>query len=232
MMVRYANKFRLVLFVGIVFVSIVPIQTLLGLNSLIGPLTETVVAGGYVAFLLLFSIALIEALFVISLYFPGTIVLIGVMVAFTNKSPADLVVASLAVGLGAIAGSLLNYFATYYYYTHVKRLGHKSILDLSQRLFTKFGKYTSVLLSAHPNYLGALYTLFGVLRIGLGLTPLLNVLTVTGFVLGYFHAIRWVGLSVSEDSINALYIGLAFVTLYVALVAVFSVRDYLRAPGS
>lgn len=228
-MLHYADRFKLVLFVGIVFVSIVPIQNLLGLKSLIGPLTDAVIAGGTVSLLLLFVIALIEALFVVSLYFPGTIVLIAVMVAFTSKPIGDLLVASLAVGAGAIAGCLLNYAATYHYYTHVKRLGHKSLLDVSQRLFTRFGKYTSILLSAHPNYLGALYALFGVLRIELGVTPLLNLVSVTGFMLGYFLAIRWVGLSVSEDSINALYIGLTFIALYAVLVATFSVRAYLRA---
>lgn len=105
-------------------------------------------------------VSLIETLFVVSFYLPGSLVLLVLAASFRGDI-VQLEKLLVYYWVGVSIGVWFNYLLGRYSRNFVKRLGHKDILNKAQNLFSKFGYIVVSLFSIHPNYIGTLFLSFG-----------------------------------------------------------------------
>ena len=103
---------------------------------------------------------LIEAIFAVSFYFPGSFVIVLVVILFAGE-PMALVLCLAAVWVGVMAGIGIDYYFGYRFRTVVHWLGHRGMLDRIAVIYRRQGKWAVYIAALHPNYLGLLFTFLG-----------------------------------------------------------------------
>ncbi len=115
----------------------------------------------------LFFGLLLEGLFIVGLYFPGSVIVLG-SVVFWAVTPLDLVTVILAGSLTLIFVSFLNYLlGKHGYYKILKNVGAQKTLDRMETRFQKGYKPTLMIFSSSPNFLAIASVYAGIAHIKL-----------------------------------------------------------------
>jgi membrane protein DedA with SNARE-associated domain len=126
--------------------------------------------------------AFVEAIFMISVYFPGSLV-IAIAVVISDKSPDSLFTIGLLVWLGFVAALPLNYYlGKEGFYRGLLVLGGRDVIHKMQRWMERRGR-TAVLLSAcQPSILAFAVVCMGITREGLVRTIFLAAISLIPWV--------------------------------------------------
>lgn len=159
----------------------------------------------FLLFLLLSSI--LETMFALSFYFPGSVVLATVLLTLSSKLTLyKLVVPIIIIWSGVILGIFINYILGKYFSGFVDKLGHKNIINSTRKLIHKYGSLTSFFLSIHPNYIGTLYLVSGLMSISIKkMIPLTLIGTIISIVIWSTIFINTSTL-IQQSSINHTYL--------------------------
>ncbi|MFZ2586519.1 MAG: hypothetical protein WAZ18_00100 [Alphaproteobacteria bacterium] len=101
----------------------------------------------------LFGAAFLEGLFMVSLYFPGSMVVFAA-VMFTEKTLPSLALLTATCWVAFMAAGFINYAMGHYgFYKIFNALGARSMLANTRTFMERRGAWAFVLTSFHPNYL-------------------------------------------------------------------------------
>lgn len=183
---------------------------------------------GFAAYGLLFLFVglLLEGLFVVGLYFPGSAIVFG-SVIFWAATPIDLLA---VVGIGSVTlvvASALNYLiGRHGYYKLFKKMGAQKTIDRMERRFQKGYKPTLVVFSSSPNFLAIASVYAGVANIPLK-KYLLFVFVCTLFWVSLVAAIIFFFVS-PESLYGADNLGLIVFVILLAWALFESVVTYIQ----
>lgn len=140
---------------------------LLGLPSILELFTLAEKGFENYGLIFLFFGLLLEGLFIVGLYFPGSVIVFG-SVVFWATSPLDLITIILMGSLTLVFVSFLNYLlGKYGYYKLFKNLGAQKTLDRMETRFQKGYKPTLMVFSSSPNFLAIASVYAGIAHIKL-----------------------------------------------------------------
>lgn len=105
--------------------------------------------------------ALLETLFAVSFYFPGSVVLVTVLFLSHSINNFEITSSIAAIWLGINLGAAVNYYMGRYFSHFVDKLGHKRIINKGTQLFDRYGNLSVIFMSVHPNYIGILFLVIG-----------------------------------------------------------------------
>lgn len=123
--------------------------------------------------LALFVSALIEGIFMVSLYLPGSMVILAAIL-FSDRSMDDLLVITAVCWAAFMLAALVNYALGYYgFYRIFNMLGARRLLRNTQAWMARYGIWAFVLSAFHPNYIAIVEVAAGIARMELFKTLLL-----------------------------------------------------------
>jgi membrane protein DedA with SNARE-associated domain len=103
-------------------------------------------------FWIVFFCALIEGIFIIGLYFPGSLA-IAISVLILGKTPLDLFFIGIISYFAFMISNILNYYlGKYGYYRLLLFIGKKDTIDKMQKVMGKYGNRTFYITGALPNF--------------------------------------------------------------------------------
>lgn len=109
-----------------------------------------------------------EGLFMISLYFPGSFVIVFAVIVFGNNSVQLLFVALISI-VGFTLANIINYYlGKYSYYSFLLKLGRQDIVEKMQIRFQKSSMRTILFTAFHPNFLAIACICAGIANYNLG----------------------------------------------------------------
>lgn len=114
--------------------------------------------------LLIFMLCILECIFVVSFYFPGSLVLFGLILSLDGGG--QYFEAGVVVYLGFMSGAAINFTIGRYFADLVQKVGHKLVLDRAIALIEDWGKLAIPFTSFHPNHFGTLFLALGLTRRG------------------------------------------------------------------
>jgi membrane protein DedA with SNARE-associated domain len=124
-----------------------------------------------------FLAAFVEAFFVLSFYLPGSLVIVLAVLA-SDGSIAELSTLALAVGLGALAGILSDYFVGRWgLHVLFARFGGTQSLKRAEAWQARWGGWSMLLLGFHPNFLSLVSTHAGISRVPFAKVAVLSMLS-------------------------------------------------------
>ena len=162
--------------------------------------------------------AMIEGLFLVSLYLPGSMVILSAIM-FSDRSVAALSEIVVICWVAFMLVAVVNYYIGYYgLYRFFKKLGAERLIANTRAWMTRYGVLTYALAAFHPNYIGVVEVCSGISRQGLlktlGLAGV--AMAVTGPVLVFGMAMV-VDSLVQEESMGSLF------NVFVGLFALWAV---------
>ena len=123
---------------------------------------------------LVFVAALVEGIFMINFYFPGSFVIILSVIA-AEKSILVLGKNAVVVWLGFICAMVLNYFiGRTGFYRLLTQLDRKDLLERARIWATKTGRFAPWIAAVHPNFLALV-----VVNLGIGRTKFSDAIMVS-----------------------------------------------------
>ena len=157
-------------------------------------------------FLFLLLSSVLETMFALSFYFPGSVVLATVLLTLSSKLDfGNLILPIIVIWIGVILGIFINYILGKYFSSFVDKLGHKNIITSTRKLIDKYGSFTSFFFSAHPNYIGTLYLVSGLMSISIKkMIPLTILGTITSITIWSMIFIN-TSKMIEQSSINHTY---------------------------
>lgn len=118
-------------------------------------------------FFFLFFGLLLEGLFVVGLYFPGSIIAFSAVI-FLGKTPLDVLLVVIVGTFTLLVASVINYgLGKYGYYKLFKKIGAEETLERMKNRFIKNYRGTVFLFSSSPNFLGIASVYAGISRVSL-----------------------------------------------------------------
>ena len=158
-----ARRWILLYAMAVVLFSLDYAQSSLGLDRAPQYITELASSHPLQFFLFLTGSCLLEYVFIVGFYYPGTLVFVTV-VAACSGSAWKLAEIALAAFVSMPISAVVNYFIGRAISNGHAVWGHKVALDLARRALLKYGILASVALAFHPNYLGTLFVALGASR--------------------------------------------------------------------
>ncbi|RLA84257.1 MAG: hypothetical protein DRG78_01995 [Epsilonproteobacteria bacterium] len=133
----------------------------------------------------LFLSSILETIFILSFYFPGSIVLATVILSLSSELDIyNLLIPIIIIWCGINVGIFLNYILGKYFSDFVNKLGHRNIINSTKQLLNRYGSITGFFLSIHPNYIGTLYLVAGITSISIKkMMPLTIFGTITSIII-------------------------------------------------
>ncbi|HUP62133.1 MAG TPA: hypothetical protein VNA69_17130 [Thermoanaerobaculia bacterium] len=175
--------------------------------------------------------AFVECLFMISVYFPGSLV-IAIAVLVSDKTLADLLRVGLFSWVGFVAALPVNYWlGEKGFYKVLLKIGRKDVVARMQDRLERRGRLTLFLSAIHPNFLAITMVCLGIARQGV----------LRSTFLGGLYLIPWVALIITvlgattsrvdvTDKNQAWYFVAAF--LIWAIVEILRARRWKTSAGT
>lgn len=154
---------------SIAFLFLVYLLTynLLGLPSVENLFKLMEVAFQQYGLALLFFGLIIEGLFMVGFYFPGSVVAFGAVI-FLGETYIDVFIIILIGSIALILVNILNYIlGKYGYYKLLEKFGSKGTIERMKRRFDKNKNGTIFLFSSSPNFLAITSIYAGIVKANL-----------------------------------------------------------------
>jgi membrane protein DedA with SNARE-associated domain len=155
----------------------------------------------------LYGCAFLEGIFLVSLYFPGSMV-IFTAILLSDKSMPQLTAILITCWLAFMSAAFINYAIGYYgIYKALHRLGANRLIHQAEGFMQRFGKLAYFLAAFHPNYIAILEVCSGIARARLATTLLQAgvAMAISGPVLVYGSALI-INPLMNEGGLNMLFI--------------------------
>lgn len=130
----------------------------------------------------LYIAAVIESLFMISLYFPGSFVVVLAILVSDRSLPA--LAAIVLIGWASVlTATIINYWlGREGFYRLLLKLGSEDVLNNMQAWLTKRGRLAIFLAGVHPNILAVVNICMGIARAGLAQTLLYSFMAIAFWI--------------------------------------------------
>ncbi|MBT4890855.1 MAG: hypothetical protein HON65_15005 [Rhodospirillales bacterium] len=155
------------LYIAALLISFDYLQSFVNFQALVDYSLQMYDKRGWVFFALLLAFSIMETVFVLSFYFPGSVVLVTILLTFRDFPLANILPLLLAIWLGILAGVMFNYVLGRFFQPFVNRLGHTEILAKARYVLEKYGTLGAFFMAIHPNYIGAFYLASGIAKVDL-----------------------------------------------------------------
>ena len=156
------------------------------------------------AIVIVFLVAAGEALFVIGLFIPSTVVLVGAG-TMIGLGRLDFLPIYLAASLGAIAGDSLSYWFGHHYKQHVRAIWpfsrYTSLLDKGERYFARHGGKSVFIGRFIPGVKAVVPGVAGIVGMNPARFAVINV--VSAFVWSAAHLLPGMGVGRAVDATSA-----------------------------
>jgi len=140
--------------------------------------------------------AMIEGLFLVSLYLPGSMVILSAIL-FSDRSVGALAEIVAICWWAFMLVAVVNYYIGYYgLYRFFKRLGADRLIADTRAWMTRYGVLTYALAAFHPNYIGVVEVCSGISRQGL-----LKTLCLAGVAMAVTVPVVVFGMAMVVDSL-------------------------------
>ncbi len=171
--------------------------------------------------IVVFLSAIIEALLLVGLYYPGgLVILLGVI--FAGPNPLVVALTVSVVTLGMFAGYIINFFlGKYGWYKLLLRLGLAEEIQRAQGKLNKNGATAIILSNWHPNFGSIMATAAGILHF-----PLLKFLSIS-----FFSSLAWnifwgsVAFFFGDVAFSIIGPKFAFVVIVIWVIVIFFRKD-------
>ena len=177
--------------------------------------------------LLVFAVGVLETVFFLSFYLPGSLVLVLIFLVLIGNEEY-LIFAGLAYSAAVFTGCLFNYAMGRWSTEFVEKLGHKRALETAAKFFDRFGRWAIILLSVHPNYVGTLFLTFGLTRYPLSRIVMVLACTLPVLVFIWISVLSFflkdVSIGTQVES-HGIYFGIVFILLGITFSAWQALRQ-------
>jgi len=175
---------------------------------------------------ILFAGAFVEAIFMVSMYLPGSFV-IFLAIYFSDKSIGDLISVSAVVIAAVISANVINFIlGRYGFYRLLRYLGGDAAVSSMTETFNKYGDRTLLFTGFHPNFLAIATVCAGIAR--RSPTRTLIWVVVSSFV--WVPPIVWLSSvlvnEISKNAGNGHYVILAILLIWAGAA---TLRSYLSS---
>ncbi|MCG3167139.1 MAG: hypothetical protein POELPBGB_02923 [Bacteroidia bacterium] len=176
-------------------------------------------------FKLLFFAALFEGVFVIGMYFPGSLA-IALSIFTLGKNPLDLIQIGITSYISFMIANILNYYlGRYGYYKFLLFLGGKEVIEKMQNSMNKYGYRTFFFTGFFPNFIAITSVCAGISNLNIYKTVFYQATSllfwVTAWTITGSIIIKKINL---QDNSQSLYILLLIFLWGVFLV----IKDYIK----
>ena len=121
-----------------------------------------------------FAAAVIEGLFMVNFYFPGSFVIVLAVIIVPHTFSALAPIALIVWLAFLLAGSINYCLGKFGFYKALLFLGHRSIIDRTQQWMDRKGKWAIFIAGVHQNILAVMQVCMGIARVGVLKTLVLS----------------------------------------------------------
>ncbi len=162
MKIFYYGRYLFIIAIALILIDY--LQGFIDFSAFISLVCDSYHNNKYYFFPLVIVSSIIETVFAFSFYFPGSVVLVTVIYSLSEEGSIVLILPCLAIWVGINFGCAINYILGIYFSSFVDKLGHKSIIKNARKILDNYGAPSAFLLSVHPNYIGTLYMVAGLIE--------------------------------------------------------------------